>query len=96
LLALAFALQVFRLTCVHTLSIRNRSEASVEIACGPFANFTLRSNETRDLMYSIIGRSFSCVVTSPERVSTCGRALRGLEDVYIAVSANGELDCEDY
>jgi hypothetical protein len=68
----------------------------VEIACGSFANFTLRSNETRDLMYSIIGRSFSCVVTSSERVSTCGRGLRGLEDVYIAVSAKGELDCEDY
>jgi hypothetical protein len=94
--ALGFSLLVFRLTCVHALSIRNMGEASVEVACGPFANFTVRSKETRDLRYSIIGRSFSCVVASPERASTCGRALRGLEDVYIAVSAEGGLDCEDY
>ena len=94
--ALIVALLVFRLMFVHALSIRNTSDASVEVACGPFVNFTLRSNETRDLRCSIIGRSFSCVVTSPEGASACGRALRGLEDVYIAVSAEGGLDCEDY
>jgi hypothetical protein len=37
----------------------------VEVACGPFANFILRSDETRYLSYSIIGRSFPVSLPRP-------------------------------
>lgn len=90
------ALILLRCVFLHGLFAHNRSAEPVDVVCDRSVSMHLQPDEQRSLSYAIVGRTFSCVVSADNEATTCGRTLRGLEDVRLTVSPDGELDCDDY